>query len=504
MAGGAQLSIEEIEQRVVEIRSRVSELDREYAGQRMSEAARHEWNQLGGELVEKEELLEELHARKAYVDEVAGDPTVALSAHLPRDSGGRSEHGAQFSAPRDNRAKGSNIWDMAAVRMYATSPEEELTMLKDNAMRALEISAFPHPESDQDKCREHVEALMDRFGGGDTEGYSEPLNDLARRILSTGNPTYKRAFGKTIAGRALNAEEQRALSLTGASGGFAVPYTLDPTIIPTSNSTVNPMRAISRVETIAGSNEWRGVTAGAITASRDAELSEVSDDAPTLAQPTLAVTKVAAFVPFSIEVGQDWGSLQSEMARLLQDAKDDEEASAFVVGGGTGQDPQGVTVGATGTVAAGTAAFAVAHLYALEEALGPRFRPRAQFIGNRSQYNRIRQFDTSGGASLWMYLREGIANGVPTPGNTGASLLGYPANEASTMASVLTAASKLLVFGDFRYYLIVDRIGMDVELIPHLFGATNQRPTGQRGLYAHWRNFGKILSTAAFKTLVTT
>jgi HK97 family phage major capsid protein len=264
------------------------------------------------------------------------------------------------------------------------------------------------------------------------------------------------------------------------------------------------MRALSRTETISGSNEWRGVTAGAITASRDPELSEVSDDAPTIAQPTLTVTKVAAFVPFSIEVGQDWGSLQTEMARLLQDAKDDEEASAFITGDGTGQNPQGIVTGATGTVAAGTAAFAVANLYALEEALGPRFRPRAAFIGNRAQYNRVRQFDTAGGAALWMYIRESLNNQVPTPGNTGATLLGYPAYEASQMTNALTAASALLVFGDFRYYLIVDRIGMDVELIPHLFGATNQRPTGQRGLYAYWRNMGKVLSSAAFKKLVTT
>jgi hypothetical protein len=29
---------------------------------------------------------------------------------------------------------------------------------------------------------------------------------------------------------------------------------------------------------------------------------------------------------------------------------------------------------------------------------------------------------------------------------------------------------------------------MDVELIPHLFATANNRPSGQRGLYAYWRN----------------
>jgi hypothetical protein len=32
---------------------------------------------------------------------------------------------------------------------------------------------------------------------------------------------------------------------------------------------------------------------------------------------------------------------------------------------------------------------------------------------------------------------------------------------------------------------------------------TTGRPTGERGLYAHWRNTSVVLSTAAFKTLVT-
>jgi HK97 family phage major capsid protein len=72
------------------------------------------------------------------------------------------------------------------------------------------------------------------------------------------------------------------------------------------------------------------------------------------------------------------------------------------------------------------------------------------------------------------------------------------------MTSALTAASKIMIFGDFRYFLIVDRIGMQVELVPHIFGATNQRPIGARGILALWRNTSKVLSAAAFKTLVTT
>jgi HK97 family phage major capsid protein len=91
---------------------------------------------------------------------------------------------------------------------------------------------------------------------------------------------------------------------------------------------------------------------------------------------------------------------------------------------------------------------------------------------------------------------------VPRPGNLGASLIGYPASEASTLSTApTTTGQKPLVLGDFRYFIIVDRVGMDIELIPHLFGASG-RPLGQRGIYAIWRNNSAVLSSNAFRVLL--
>jgi HK97 family phage major capsid protein len=70
------------------------------------------------------------------------------------------------------------------------------------------------------------------------------------------------------------------------------------------------------------------------------------------------------------------------------------------------------------------------------------------------------------------------------------------------MATALTTGTAILVLGDFRQFLIVDRVGMDVELVPHLFG-TNRRPTGQRGIFAMWRNNSTVLVPGAFRKLVT-
>lgn len=468
------MTIEELRARLTEISERLKELDAEFAGKRFSAEAKTEWNSLHAERDETTKTIEELEVRASQLADAADNP-------LAREAG------ATFQTKRPGATRNEDIYNLSEYRARANSPEQETALLRDGAMRAVEGSQFPHQRANREDVQEHVAKLLDRHSPKDN-------GELARRIIATGSPAYKRAFGKSLVGQPLNDAETRALSLTTTAGGFAVPFVLDPTIIPTSNGAVNPLRAISRVETIT-TNEWKGVTSAGITAAYAAEGAEAGDNAPTLAQPSATPERAQAFVPYSIEVGGDWSSLQAEMAGLLQDAKDELEATKFTVGAGAGSDePEGIITGATGTVAAGTGTFAIAHLYALQEALAPRFEPNAVFVAHNAQYNRVRQLDTSGGAALWEYLGEG------TPGR----LLGYPAYKNSAMDSVLTAASEIMVFGDFRHFLIVDRLGLNVELIPHLFGLTNNRPTGQRGLYAIWRNTSDVLTASAFKVLKTT
>jgi HK97 family phage major capsid protein len=272
------------------------------------------------------------------------------------------------------------------------------------------------------------------------------------------------------------------------------------------------MRAVARIETIVGL-EYRGLTAGAVVASYAPEGTEASDNAPTLAQPDLFVERAQTFVPYSIEIGMDWNGLQAGMAKLISDAKDVIEGNKFTLGAGhASNEPQGLLTGSTSTVAtAASGAFAIADLYALEQALPPRFRPLGQFFGNRFVYNQVRQFGQSANQALWLPVANpnigSIGFGLDNRpfeegGNIGQRLLGYGANEVSDMAASLTHLSSILAIGDPNYYIIVDRIGMTVELIPHLFGA-NRRPTGQRGLYAYWRNTGAVVDPNAWRVLVT-
>jgi len=360
-----------------------------------------------------------------------------------------------------------------------TTEERYRREMHDRALESISTSTFADTKS-----RDNVTRLLEE---NDSEGA------LAERILITGSPIYKRAFGKYLANRNLSPEEVRALS---TAQNYAVPYTVDPTVVLTNNGVINPVRGMARVITITG-NKWTGVATTGVTASYGAEGGpgfEVGDNSPTLTQPVADVETARAFIKYPIEVGDDWGALQSEMARLFSDAKDILESNMFLNGlGHASTQPEGLLVGATGTqLTTANTLFALGDLYALREALAPRWRARASYAGNLATYHKIRQFDTSGGAALWVQL------GFGEPGN----LLGQPAFEWSDYSSALTTSNaSVLTYGDFNEFTIVDRVGMNVEVIPHLFATANNRPSGERGLFSYWRNTSDVRTAAAFKTI---
>lgn len=487
------MSPEEREARIDAIRTRQQEIHTQYEGQVLPDAERAEFEALAEEKVEHERAIDEIRARQAYLGEAAD-----REANVERPD---------FQTRRSGVARDGDIYDLSTLDR-SVGPDKQAGELRDRALRSIERMAPAHPEISKERGQDSVEHLLDTV-----QNPPHDPGNFSRYLLETGSPVYERAWQKLIDAQLknrppiLSADEQRAASVgTTTAGGFAVPYTLDPTIIPTGNWSVNPMRAISRVESISGSNEWRGVSAGDLTANRRAEAAEVTDNMVTLAQPTAIVSRVDAFVPFSFEIDQDWSGFRGEVAKLFAQSKDNEEATSFTTGSGTAPTPQGVITGATTVyTTAGTAAFVVADLYGTKNALPPRFRPNSSYMAEQSIYDRIRQFDTSGGASLWVDNLQLATtnNAVPNPGSLQARVLGRPAWENSAMASVLTTGSLILIVGDFNYYLIVDRVGMSVEVVPHLFATANNLPSGQRGLLAFWRNTGKVLSAAAFRVTKT-
>jgi hypothetical protein len=86
-------------------------------------------------------------------------------------------------------------------------------------------------------------------------------------------------------------------------------------------------------------------------------------------------------------------------------------------------------------------------------------------------------------------------------GGLNGTMLGYPAWEDMAMVSTITTGSKILAMGDFRHFVIVDRLAWISKWWANLFDA-NMRPMAQRGIYAMWRNTLKVLDANAFRVLV--
>lgn len=489
------VNVDERRARVTEITARLNEMNEEYSNARMGDEAKQEWNDLHAEREDHEATIKEIEERTATLTDLAKNQEAR--------EGGASFYTSSAKSERD-------IYDLVSYRQESKDDEHLSQLYRDGAKRSIESSTFSG--RNKEDAQGHVERLMETAHGEHKTG------EIAKLVLTTGSPVYKRAFAKMAQvgfvrdGANLSTEERTALAIGATTtGAFAIPYTLDPTVIPSDNFSVNPFRAISRNVTMTGSSIWQGVSSAGITASFDTEAAEVSDDSPTLAQPTATLRMARMFVRFSMEVDDDWSGMQADMGRLFADAKNNLEGSEFTLGSGTAPHPLGIleTANTSGigtaafTFTASTAAFVVGDVYKLENALGPRWRPNATFVGNRATYNAIRQFDTAGGASLFIQnLRGGLSNQVPTPGGLSTELLGYPTYEDSFMSSTYATSGQLsLLLGDFSQFVIIDGVGMTVEPVPHIFHTSNNLPSGERGLFVRWRTGSTVAAPLAFKVL---
>jgi HK97 family phage major capsid protein len=419
--------------------------------------------------------------RKAAINpeaRVSGDGNVAKNVNIIKDAGDPYDlHGVR-------NVKGNyGGSERAEVR------EEYVS----RARRAIEASRFVEDG--------HQDAAMRLL---DTAGREAGL--IADHMLRTGSDAYKSAFNKYMANPmrwADNAstEERAALAIADANGGYLIPFTLDPSIILTNNGATNPFRGISTIKSTV-TDSWSGVTSAGVTAEWLAEATGAADGSPTFGQPTITPAKAAAYIQASFEVMQDSG-VAGELAGLIADARDRLEATAFAVGSGSGQ-PKGIVTalqlvtasrvaGTSG--AAGAADFVVGDVFALANALPPRFRPGSSWLGEQTTYNSVRRFGTSTNYfGLWT---DNMQVGLP------GMLLGRPAYESSELDNTVVSGSNddVLILGSFKDYYIVDRIGMTLQYEPLVKSTSTGRPTGEAGWFAHWRVGADCVNANAFRML---
>jgi len=358
-----------------------------------------------------------------------------------------------------------------------------------------------------DHQRTRLDKLL-RTKDGDTDGEL-----IAAFLVATSNPHYRSAFQKAASGLApvFSPEEgravrdvnnlKRAMSVgTSASGGFAVPVVIDPTIILTAQGSDNPILDNARVETITV-DRWKGLSSAGVSWKFGAEASASTDNSPTLAQPEVPTHRADGFIPFSIEIGQDWPGFAERMSELLGSGYSELLAENLTIG--TGADtPIGIlealaaqTSPDVSTPIAASGVIAPSDMYDLWARLPQRHRTRrgrTAFMSSTDVQNNVRQLGTLDPNFTVNMTEEGIGQLFGRP---------YPMNDYFDDLSADTGSENYVVVGNWDGFLVAQRAGMNIEFVPMLFDVTNNRPTGQRGWFAWARVGSDVVDPTAFQLL---
>jgi HK97 family phage major capsid protein len=452
-----------------DLQDHIETLEKDADGQVMADEARADF--------------EESLASRTVLDNAIGELETRARAVADGAADARRTEGPTFV-----RKPVESPFDLAATRQRAAFEGHNGAYI-DAAKRAVDASEYPN--LDKAEAQKRLHKLLGQIDHPDV---------AAERIIKTGSPAYQRAWSKYVSGvpiALMTSEEQRALSTgSDSNGGVALPFTLDPTFVLTSDGAANPVRAIARKVQIT-TKSWKPVTTAGVTAAYGSEGGAISSDsAPSDFSGTeTPALPVHALVKFSWEYGDDYGigALQSEVGRLFADAKDVLEATKFIKGTGTAANPDeplGIVYGvdADGNSIVLQNALDLDALDQLTGALGERFQTNAQILGHRLTFSKIRQLGDAGFP----------ANSIYDP--LSSTIYGYPAKVSSAMDTTVTAGDEPLIIGDFNYYVIIDRLGMTSEFVPNMVDGSGNL-TGQRGIVIRWRNNTYLETVNAFRLL---
>lgn len=486
--------------KVLELRSRIGEIETELrtihesAGDEpFTEEQQSQWDTLSEERDAKAKEQKDLEARLARVGEFAANPA-------NRESG----DGATGAPTSPEFMQRVDPFDGRDVR--------SLTRLEARDKALAVVEGKENTRHLRDDQREKAYRIL-RTSNQDCDG-----SYVGRLMLLTENDDYRSAFVKLITqpSPVLTAEEARAVNAvseframsgtTDSAGGYGVPILIDPSIILTAQGSLNPFRQIARVETIT-TDAWRGVSSAGVSWSYGAEASVAGDNSPTLDQPVVNVHEAKGFIPFSIRVGQDYPGFADEMSTLLMSGYDELQAQKFAVGAGDGSnEPFGILTALdantnveVSVTTDGT--FTGSDINNVWGALPDRWKAASTWVMNHDVGNEVASFGNGNNLSFFTTDLTGLLETIRTRPVRYSS---YFPNFTST-----TGAANLVVVGDFKNYLIADRVGMSVELIPHLFqqqtaGTGMGRPTGQRGWFAYARNGADSVNDLGFRLLQNT
>lgn len=210
----------------------------------------------------------------------------------------------------------------------------------------------------------------------------------------------------------------------------------------------------------------------------------VSEVEPTVGTVQAVAYKFTKLVKISKELLADanfdvWGKLLApDYAHAFALA----ENAAFSTGDGSGH-PQGITVGGTSAATAVSATTITAdEVMDVFYALDYRHQPKAKWMAKNSTIKILRKLKDSDDQYLWA---PGFAGEPPT-------ILGQPLIKNDDMPAA-TAGLKPLIVGNFDYFWIFDRQGMELQRLVELYAGN-----GQVGFLADKRFDSHVMLSTAF------
>ena len=229
------------------------------------------------------------------------------------------------------------------------------------------------------------------------------------------------------------------------------------------------------------------------------------DRNPTLAQPTVPTKKLTTVSKYSFEIGGDYPNFASEIATVMGESQSEKLVEAFTNGLGTTAQPTGVITAIEATAGSQVAvttdgSFGAVDLYKLWDALPIRYRGNARWMTSTSVANAVRQFSSGSAADANFTIDI-------TQMSIGA-LFGRPfhyndyMDDAVGTGNVTSASDvSLVIVGDFRNFLIANRVGATVETVQHILDTTSGLPTGERAAVM-WRRIGSdSINDSGFRLL---
>lgn len=279
---------------------------------------------------------------------------------------------------------------------------------------------------------------------------------------------------------------------TDAEGGYLVPEEWARDLIR-AVSEVNVVRMAGARSIVTSSLRNLPVRASRATFTWIDEEGAYSTNDPSYGNLQISANKLGGIILVSEELLQDNAyDLPGQLGFDAVEEKAYQEEVAFVNGNGT-LKPLGLfattavaSVNLTGTTAASTSTVTADELIDSFYGLGQQYRRRASWITGTAMTKIIRKLKDGDNQYLW---QPGLATGQPD------RLLGQPFFESHS-APAIAADARTIMFGDFGYYLIGDRLAMVMQRLNELYAAN-----GQVGFKFHSRVDGKLTLAPAFTFL---